>query len=467
MAAELGQTTNPKDLVPGEPELISGDLRELVGNIERMAGIQDGLGGIDPQKWVGDAGDKFRQVFGEEPKNWADTIGILGKGANALADYGDTLNWGQAEAQRAIEQFTQAQAASRAASAQYNTQAQQALAAGQVMAPFTDPGQAAAQEAQQILENARGKLEQVGGAVAKALGFEKNADGTYTKKGGSKEFGADKRRQTKKTWDPQKKQWVDKDPGGWQSGKGSKSYKGEWGTQSSGMLSDKLGGLLQKLGIDTSEKTVSAGASVDVLGGSLDGKFNSGFVGGSGKLDGSLLGAGAEAHAGASVLGLTAGASAEAYLAKGSAKGELNFGDHMGVKGDAQAFVGAKASADGTVGWTGAQGSAEAFIGARVEGNASAEVAGVTAGVHGEAWAGAGAQASGQFGMGDDGKFHVGASVGIGLGLGGKVGADFSVDPAAVVDTVQSVAGDVGHVASDVGHGVANAAGAVSHFLGF
>jgi len=135
--------------------------------------------------------------------------------------------------------------------------------------------------------------------------------------------------------------------------------------------------------------------------------------------------------------------------------------------GDARAFVGAKASADGTVGWTGAQGSAEAFIGARVEGNASAEVAGVTAGVHGEAWAGAGAQASGQFGMGDDGKFHVGASVGIGLGIGGKVGADFSVDPAAVVDTVQSVAGDVGHVASDVGHGVANAAGAVSHFLGF
>jgi hypothetical protein len=44
----------------------------------------------------------------------------------------------------------------------------------------------------------RGKLEQVGGAVAKALGFEKNTDGTYTKKGGSKEFGGDKR-QTKKT----------------------------------------------------------------------------------------------------------------------------------------------------------------------------------------------------------------------------------------------------------------------------
>jgi hypothetical protein len=466
MAAELGQTTDPRDLVPGEPELISGDLRELVGTIERMAGIQEGLGSIDPQKWVGDAGDRFREIFGLEPVSWADTIGILGTGAHALVDYGDTLNWGQAEAQRAIEQFTQAQAASRAAAAQYNAQAQQAQAAGQVMAPYTDPGQGAAQEAQQILDNARGKLEQVGGAVAKALGFEKNEDGTYTKKGGEKEFGADKR-QTKKKWDPEKKQWVDEDPGGWQNSKNGKSYKGEWGSQSDGMLGDKLGGLLEKLGIDTSEETVSAAASVDLLGGSLDGKFDSGFVGGSGKLEGSLLGAGAEAHAGASVLGLTAGASAEAYLAKGSASGELNFGEHMGVKGEAEGFVGAKASAEGTLGWTGAQGSAEAFAGAKVEGNVSAEVAGVTAGLHGEAWAGAGAEASGQVGMGDDGKFHVGASVGIGLGIGGKVGFDFSVDPAAVVDTVQDVASDVADVASDVGRGVSNAAGAVGDFLGF
>lgn len=468
MAAELGQTTDPKALVPGEPQLISGDLKELVGNIQKMAGISEGLGGIDPQQWVGETGDKFRQVFGQEPKNWTDTIGVLGKGASALADYGDALNWGQSEAQRAIEVFTKAQAASRAAAAQYNTQAQLAASAGQVLAPFTDPAAGAAQEAQQILDGARGKLEVVGGAVAEALGFKKNDDGSYSKDiGEGKEFGADARKKQKK-WDPEKKQWVEEDPGGWQSGKGGKSYQGKWGTeQSGGMAIDKIGPLLEKLGIDTSESTVSASADVSLLNGSLDGKFGDGTFGGSGKIEGSVLGAGAEAHAGASVLGVTAGASAEAYLAKGSAEGEVHLGDHAGVKGSAEAFVGAKAEAEGTVGWTGAQGSASAFAGARVEGDASAEVAGVTAGVHGEAWAGAGVEASGQVGMGDDGKFHLGGSVGVGLGVGGKLGFDVSVDPAEVVDTVQDVAGDVGDVASDVGHGVSKAAGAVGHFLGF
>ena len=43
MAAALGQTTNPKDLIPGEPELIASDLRELVGNIQRMSGIKENL----------------------------------------------------------------------------------------------------------------------------------------------------------------------------------------------------------------------------------------------------------------------------------------------------------------------------------------------------------------------------------------------------------------------------------------
>jgi len=465
MPAELGQTSNPKDLIPGEPESISSDLRDLVGNLQLMGGIKDDLGGIDPTQWTGEASDAFRSVFGAEPAKWTQAIETVGDKATALADFGDVLTWGQSEAQRAIEAFTQAQAASRTAAAQYNTQAQQAQAAGQTMTPFQDPGQAAAQEAQQILDNARGKVETVGGMVAKKLGFTKNDDGTYTKKFGDKDFGADERKKVKK-WDPDKGEWVEEDPGGWQSNKGGKSYSREFGDQSDGLLTDKLKGVLEGLGIDTSESTVAASASVDVAHGSLEGQFDNGTFSGSGKLEGSVLGAGAEAHGGASILGLTGGASAEAYLAKGHAEGELKAGP-ADLKGSADGFVGAEAKADGQLTWAGAQGHAEAFAGARVSGDASAEVAGVTAGVHGEAWAGVGAEASGQVGMGDDGKFHLGASVGIGLGVGAKVGFDVSVDPAAVVDTVENVADDVGHVASDVGHGIANAASGVAHALGF
>jgi hypothetical protein len=468
MAAELGQTTDPRELIPGEPEQITSDLRQLVGSIQKMAGIGDDLHGIDPSQWTGDASDAFRQVFGAEPAKWTQVADLAGESGKALADFGDALTWGQSEAQRAIEQFTQAQAASRTAAARYNTQAQ----LGQLLAPFEDPGKAAAQGAQAILDAAREHVDQIGGAVAKALGFKKNDDGTYSKDiGEGKEFGADERKKVKKkVWDDKQKKFVEEevDEGGWQKNKGGKSYRKEFGDQSDGMLTDKLGPLLEKLGIDTSESTVEASAGVDVADGSLEGQFGQdGGVSGSGKLEGAVLGADASAHAGASVLGVTAGADAEAYLAKGSAEGQVNLGDHANVKGSAEGIIGAKASAEGEVGWTGAKGSAEAFAGARVEGDASAEVAGVTAGVHGEAWAGAGAEASAQVGMGDDGKFHLGASVGVGLGIGGKIGFDVSVDPAEVVDTVQDVAGDIGNVASDVGHGIANAAGDVGHFLGF
>ncbi|MEV6901876.1 putative T7SS-secreted protein [Amycolatopsis sp. NPDC051372] len=467
MAAELGETTDPKALVPGEPRFISGDLKDLVRNIEKMAAISDGLSGVDAKQWSGEASDRFRETFGREPKKWFDTIGVLGTGANALADYGDALTRSQSEAQRAIELYTQGQAATRAASSQWIADAYKALTGGYSVPAFADPGQGATRQAEQILRAARAALEEAGGSTAEKLGFEKKSDGTYKKDlGKTHEFGAEER-DTKKVWDPEKQDWVDKDPGGWQDHKGGKNYSREFGSQSDGMLTDKLGGLLEKFGIDTSESTVSASASVDLVDGSLDGKFGDGTFGGSGKIEGAALGAGAEAHAGAGPLGLTAGASAEAYLAKGSAQGEVHYGDHVAVKGDASAEVGAKASAQGSLGWSGMQGSVEGFAGGRIEGNASAEVAGVTAGAHGEAWAGVGAEASGQFGMGDDGKFHVGASLGVALGIGGKVGFDLSIDPGEVVDTVQDVAGDVADVASDVGHGIANAAGAVGDFLGF
>ncbi|GAA4826585.1 hypothetical protein GCM10025787_00180 [Saccharopolyspora rosea] len=466
MSAELGQTSNPKGLVPGEPNVISTDLRSLVGDIRQVSAIKDGLRGIEPAQWTGAASEAFRKVFSAVPAQWQEAVETVGAQAQALADFGDVLTWGQREAQRAIEQYTRAQAATRAAAAQYNAQAQQAESAGQTMAPFQDPGQAAAQEAQQILDNAREKVQAVGDLVAKRLGFTKNKDGSYTKTiGDPKTFGG-ARRDKEKKWDKEKKKEVEKDPGGWQRQTGGSSFKREYGNPGDGLITDDLKGVLGQLGIDTSESTVAASAGVDFAHGSLAGSFNNGTISGSGKLDGSMLGANAEAHAGASALGVSAGASAEAYLAKGHAEGEVKAGP-ASAKGSGDAMVGAAAKADGQVTWAGAQGKAEAFAGARATGDVSAEVAGVGAGVHAEGWAGAGAEASGQFGMGSDGKFHVGGSVGLGLGLGGKVGFNVSVDPGEVAHSVQSVAGDVGHVASDVGHGIANSADSVGHALGF
>lgn len=482
MVAELGQTTDPKELIPGEPNAISGDLRKIVSNVQQVNGIKDGLQGINPAQWTGQASDAFRTVFKAVPSQWQDAIEVVGDRAKALADYGEALTWGQGEAQRAIEMYTKAQAASRAAAAQYNAQAQQAQSAGKTMAPFQDPGQAAAKEAQQVLDAARGKLKAVGDAVAAGLGFSKDKDGKYTKSiGEGKEFGADHRNKQvvidpktgKPVIDPKTGKPMEKDPGGWQKGKFGSSFNKTAGDASDGLLSDKLDPVLRDLGIGLPESSHSASAGVDLAHGSLGGSFKDGAFSGSGKLEGSVLGADAGAKFETTATGVSASANAEAYLAKGHAEGDLKAGPAE-LKGSGDALVGADAKADGHVGLTGAQGSAEAFAGAKAEGDASADVGGVGAGVHGEAWAGAGAEASGQFGMGSDGKFHVGGSVGLGLGIGGKVGASVAIDPSEVTHSAETVAKDAGHVASDVGHaassvghGVEHAAGSVAHALGF
>ncbi|HKS43995.1 MAG TPA: hypothetical protein VJT49_02560 [Amycolatopsis sp.] len=440
MAAGLGETTDPHELIPGEPDLIAEDLRLLVANVERIGLTGGGLRKIDPGQWTGEGADAFREAFGEEPPKWFQTIDVLLHGGQLLADYGDVLTWAQAEAQRAIEMYVQAQAASRSVAA--------------IPGLFDDAAEMLAKEAQAVLDNARERLAAAGGLAARAFGFEPDGAGGYSMDlGDGKEFGAAERKN---------------DAPGRQKGRDGKTYRGEWGTtQSDGMLTDTVGDTLRALGFDISEKTWAASAGTAVFGGSLDGQFASGPWSGTGKLGGSMFGADADATATASALGVTGAAGAEAYLAKGSAEGEVKLGDHAGVSGRSEAILGAEAGAKGSLGLSGVQGSGEAFAGAKVEGDARAEVAGVSAGVHGEAWTGAGVEASGQLGMGDDGTFHVGASLGIGLGIGGEIGFDIAIDPEEVVDTVKDVADDVADIASDVGHGMTDTAEAIGDFLGF
>ncbi|GLY67034.1 putative T7SS-secreted protein [Amycolatopsis taiwanensis] len=450
MAAELGETTNPKELIPGEPELIVNNLRRLVANIDGIGAAGDSLRGIDPTQWTGDGADAFRELFGEEPPKWFQTVEVLSRGGRSLADYGDVLIWAQAEAQRAIEMHTQAEAASRAAAAQYKAQAR---VPGQFLSPFQDPGEALAQDAQAVLDNARERLAAVGDLAARAFGFKPDGEGGYSKKlGDDKEFGADKR---------------ENDEGGWQTAPGGKSYQREWGTgQSEGMLTDTVGETLKALGFDLHEQTWSASAGVDVASGGLEARFESGPWSGSGKVGASVFGAGAQASATVNDLGITGAASAEAYVVKDTAEGSVKLGGHAEVSGKAEATVGGEVHAKGSIGAGGAQGSIGGFAGGKVETDLGAEVAGVNVGLHAEAQVGFGAEASGQFGMGDDGKFHIGASLGLSVGIGGKLGFDIAIDPGEVVNTVKDVVHDVGEIASDVGHELTNVAEAVGDFLG-
>nr|WP_156131624.1 hypothetical protein [Amycolatopsis methanolica] len=81
MAAGLGETTSPRELIPGEPELIAGDLRDLVAGIQQIGTTGDGLAGIVPAQWSGAAADAFREASarsrpsGSRPRpSWARAV---------------------------------------------------------------------------------------------------------------------------------------------------------------------------------------------------------------------------------------------------------------------------------------------------------------------------------------------------------------------------------------------------------
>lgn len=452
MAARLGETTDPKALVPGEPELITGDLRQLVGTLRLVVAVGEDLGRIDPGGWSGGAGDAFRSAFRAEPPRWLRAGEDLGGGGQLLADYGDALVASQREAQRAVELHLAAQAATRLAAAEH---AAAALSGGQT-APFQDPGQAGASEAQKVLDDARKGLSGIGDVVAKALGWESDGKGGYKKTFGKAKYGAAHRETDEEG----------EDTGGWQYGVNGRSYESKSGSESKRLLTDALGEIAEKIGIDLHEREWGDDKHVDVKHGEKDGDFHAGPVTGQGRIGGSVLGADAGYTATASYAGVSVGAHAGAYLASGYADGEIKVGQHASVSGSAEGTIGAAAEAKGSIGILGAKGNAEAFAGAKVSGEAGAEVAGIGAGVNGEAWAGVGGHASGQFGVGEDGKFHIGGSVGLAFGVGGKVGFDVTVDPVEVVETVVDVADDVGEVAKDVGRGVENAGRAIGRLFG-
>jgi hypothetical protein len=172
----------------------------------------------------------------------------------------------------------------------------------------------------------------------------------------------------------------------------------------------------------------------------------------SGKAGVKLLGA--EGTAGASIKDGRAqfGVGGKAYLAQASAEGGVEYGP-AALKGDATGFVGAEAATNASVGKDGVHAGAEAFAGAKATASGHVDVAGIGAGATAEGWAGVGAAAHADAGM-KDGKFVIGADVGVGLGLGGKVGFQAEIDPQKFVDTVGDVGDAVGDGLDAVGDGL-------------
>jgi Putative T7SS secretion signal domain len=391
MGAELGQTSDPRALIPGSPEAIEDHAGTLTDHGTRAETVGGSLSRVDVGTWSGAAANGFLDRFSYEPPRWTRAGDALTSSAGTLTGYADTLRWAQSEAAEAVRLWERGEAEAGAAKETLQRQANE------------------------LLGRARQQLEEAGSRAAQAL------DGLVSGTKGEAEA---------------------KGPNGDWSWKGPE-FSGSLGGRAFGTEKTNGNAVENKPGFELTLGGIEG--HYNVAEASASGQTNVAGVELTGKAEASL-GVQGSATAGIDQDGLKVGAEGS-IGARASAEGSANYGI-VGANAKGEAFVGAEAGAGVTAGKDGLEAKAEAFAGARASGSVGGDVGGIGAGLKGEAWAGAGAEAKATFGKGEDGKWHIGGEVGVGLGVGGKIGGEITVDPGKVVDTAGKAVDAIGDAAS-------------------
>lgn len=159
---ELGQTDDPKQLVPDDAAAIGNVAQSLRGRGDVLALAGKGLQRIDTTDgWSGPAADAFRAKFDGQPGKWLEAGDCFHEAANTLDTFAKVIIWSQGEAAAAVDDWNAAQAATTSAQREY---ANYQRAGG--TEPFQDPGAAARVAAQKRLAAAREQLDTAGDAAA-------------------------------------------------------------------------------------------------------------------------------------------------------------------------------------------------------------------------------------------------------------------------------------------------------------
>ncbi|MGJ5752954.1 hypothetical protein FB563_1069 [Streptomyces puniciscabiei] len=403
MAAALGSTKDPKELIPGDVHALTELADTLKHWSDKFDKVGSNLRDVKIPDWSGQASAAFWKSLNGEKGNWYIASDHMSDASTAIKSYIHVLHWAQGQAADAIDKW--------------------------------DAGNHAG--AQHVLNAARTQLEHEATTLSTKL---KNLSG------GAKDSPSWLTQAAKLAKDLGLGQTTVKEDELWQYGNNpADKNKRTWGHQNPNATDEDPDGEKKKLSWSVKIAEVSGGASV--WSADAKGETTVGGVKLSGSTGVSVLGVDGGLSAGITDGNAELKATGSAYLAKAEAAGSAQYG-HIGVQAQGSAIVGANAEAKATIGKDGLHGGAEGFIGAKAEGSASASVGGVGAGVTGEAWAGAGASASIDVGKGDDGKYHIGGELGAGLGIGGKVGFQVTVDPGEVVDTVSDAGDAIGDAAS-------------------
>lgn len=180
MPAELGQTTDPKALVPGDPDTIFAQARTLDERRRDVETTGQSLRRIDTGGWTGAASERFHEQHNTDVPRWFHAADSFDIGAQTLTEHANVLFWAQAQAGDAIALWQQGENATAAAVAAHETAVADAAAATRanaarndptvVTAPgFVDTGAPLRAQAQAVLADARRQLTEAGDRAAEAL----------------------------------------------------------------------------------------------------------------------------------------------------------------------------------------------------------------------------------------------------------------------------------------------------------
>lgn len=183
MPAELGQTTDPKALVPGDPEAVFRAAQDLDKRAKDVDRVGNDLRRIDTGGWTGDASEAFHEQHRTEVPRWFQGADSLGVAAQTLTDHANCLSFAQGQALEAIRLWEQGEAETAAARADHATAVADAGARTRanaargnpavVTAPaFVDPGVEKRAQAVAILNDARRQLQESGDRGGQALAAE-------------------------------------------------------------------------------------------------------------------------------------------------------------------------------------------------------------------------------------------------------------------------------------------------------
>ncbi|MEC3981465.1 putative T7SS-secreted protein [Amycolatopsis sp. H20-H5] len=429
-AAELGHTTDPKKLVPGDPGGVLAAVEELKTRGRRLETVAEDLRNVRIAKWTGPAAAAFWEKYAAESPQWSVVHDQLNVAATALSLHSETLRWAQTTAAEAVALWEKGDTLTKTAGA-----AREGQPSGETAPTLTgDPGDKLRAQAQELLKRARNQLLEVGNKTTLALGGRIHLEKKSYLPGDMK-VGKDKKFGDKHpVRDKDKHKWGHQEPDDGQEDKDKGpdvSVKlADW-EKKHNVLDLDLGHSDGKVGDVT--VTSSAGVTAGVeAGGSL-----------------SLGNDGLKGTATASIGVTVTGEGKATYgIAEGSLAGKV--------------FAGAEAEASLSAGKDGLHAGASAFAGVRAEGELKGDVGGIGAGVKAEGWIGAGAEANVDLGV-KDGKLVLGGDFGVGLGIGGKIGGEIVIDPGKVADSVDDVADKVGDTAGDAVHKMKKLGGRLFH----